>query len=249
MRETIQSGLPTTYTYDVELRRGRPLLVRPHAGGDDGDGLVRFDNLTRRYQLSRVDRRPRRRCRVTERTRKCGRWMTSFERLPLFSTTDLEAERRVLRARPRPHAAAQHLSALAVGRRPMGARHVHVHSLSMATPLRAASSITAGARRRRSRPRPPRRPIRDNPRLLLAGIVVLVAAFVGAARAREPHDQLLAGLPHRGRPLRALGRRPDDARRRWCSSWPATSSSCWSSGGARCRSRGFAPSSSRCCSA
>src|SRR6476469_4798326 len=48
----------------------------------------------------------------------------------------------------------------------------------MATPLRAASSIRPAPPAPQP-PRPPRRPIRDNPRLLLAGIVVLVAAFVG----------------------------------------------------------------------
>ncbi len=48
----------------------------------------------------------------------------------------------------------------------------------MATPLRAASSIRPAPPAPRPA-RPPRRPIRDNPRLLLAGILVLVAAFVG----------------------------------------------------------------------
>ena len=48
----------------------------------------------------------------------------------------------------------------------------------MATPLRAASSIRPAPPAPRPA-RPPRRPIRDNPRLLLVGIVVLVAAFVG----------------------------------------------------------------------
>src|SRR4249919_3899495 len=48
----------------------------------------------------------------------------------------------------------------------------------MATPLRAASSIRPAPPAPQPA-RPPRRPIRDNPRLLLAGIVVLVAAFVG----------------------------------------------------------------------
>ncbi len=48
----------------------------------------------------------------------------------------------------------------------------------MATPMRAASSIRPAPPAPRPA-RPPRRPIRDNPRLLLVGILVLVAAFVG----------------------------------------------------------------------
>jgi two-component system nitrogen regulation sensor histidine kinase NtrY len=48
----------------------------------------------------------------------------------------------------------------------------------MATPMRAASSIRPAPPAPRPE-RPPRRPIRDNPRLLLVGILVLVAAFIG----------------------------------------------------------------------
>src|SRR5215467_8389221 len=48
----------------------------------------------------------------------------------------------------------------------------------MATPLGAAPSIRQVIPPPRP-VRPPRKPIRDNPRLLLAGIVVLVAAFAG----------------------------------------------------------------------
>src|SRR5881392_3901827 len=48
----------------------------------------------------------------------------------------------------------------------------------MATPMRAASSIRPAPPAPRPA-RPPRRPIRDNPRLLLVGILVLVAAFIG----------------------------------------------------------------------
>ena len=43
------------------------------------------------------------------------RWVSVFERLPLFSTRELRSEHRVLRARPRPHQPAQHLVVLAVG--------------------------------------------------------------------------------------------------------------------------------------
>ena len=48
-------------------------------------------------------------------------------------------------------------------------------------------AATVAAIGRRAAPAAPRRPFRDNPRLILAGIVVLLAALVGIARARQPH--------------------------------------------------------------
>jgi hypothetical protein len=56
VRDAIQSGLPTTFSHDVELRRGF-VLSRLDRGVDDGRSSVRFDNLTRRYQMSRIDGR------------------------------------------------------------------------------------------------------------------------------------------------------------------------------------------------
>src|SRR5262249_1462192 len=49
--------------------------------------------------------------------------------------------------------------------------------LTMATPLSAATSLP-GPRPVGESPRQGRKPFRDNPRLLLAGIILLVAAFV-----------------------------------------------------------------------
>jgi len=52
---------------------------------------VRFDNLTRRYQMRRTldgrveDARP------TEDPQAVGRWLTHFERVPLSKTARLEA--------------------------------------------------------------------------------------------------------------------------------------------------------------
>ena len=67
---------------------------------------VRFDNLTRRYQISRTldgrveDARP------TEDREAVRRWMTRFEHVPLSTTSALEANGEYyvrVRAHTRPH--------------------------------------------------------------------------------------------------------------------------------------------------
>ena len=53
VRDAIQSGLSTTFSYDVELRRGGGLFDRTVTSLTIS-ATVRFDNLTRRYQMSRT---------------------------------------------------------------------------------------------------------------------------------------------------------------------------------------------------
>jgi hypothetical protein len=90
VRDAIQSGLTTTFSYDVELRRGAPLVDRTIASVTI-TATVRFDNLTRRYQVSRTfdgrveDARP------TEDREAVRGWMTHFDRIPLSPTASLEA--------------------------------------------------------------------------------------------------------------------------------------------------------------
>ncbi len=90
VRDAIQSGLPTTFSYDVELRRGSALFDRTVASVTV-EASVRFDNLTRRYQISRIvdgrveDARP------TEDREAVRRWLTHFEQVPLCNTSALEA--------------------------------------------------------------------------------------------------------------------------------------------------------------
>jgi len=90
VRDAIQSGLPTTFSYEVELRRGAVLFDRTMASVSI-TATVRFDNLTRRYQMSRSldgrveDARP------TEDRNAVEAWMTHFERIPVSTTSALEA--------------------------------------------------------------------------------------------------------------------------------------------------------------
>ena len=89
VRDAIQSGLPTTFSYDVDLRRGSTLFDRTVASVTV-EASVRFDNLTRRYQMSRtVDGRVED-ARPTEDQEAVRRWLTHFEQVPLSNTSALE---------------------------------------------------------------------------------------------------------------------------------------------------------------
>lgn len=105
VRETIASGLQTAFVYDFELRRDVPGWVDRTIATATVTASVQYDNLTRRHQLSRsVDGRVEA-ARVTEDPGDVVRWLTAFERVPIFSTADLEpnAEYYVrVRARARP---------------------------------------------------------------------------------------------------------------------------------------------------
>jgi hypothetical protein len=91
VRDAIQSGLPTTLSYEVELRRGEPTWFDRTIASITITATVRFDNLTRRYQMSRtLDGR-------VEDARPAGDqgavrlWMTRFEQIPVSTTASLEA--------------------------------------------------------------------------------------------------------------------------------------------------------------
>jgi uncharacterized protein DUF4390 len=106
LRDTIKSGLQTTFVYDFELRRGVALWVDRTLALATVQASVHFDNLTQRHQLSRsVDGRVEA-ATVTESEAEAERWLTSFERLALFSSAELEPNseyyvRVRVQARPR----------------------------------------------------------------------------------------------------------------------------------------------------
>ncbi len=90
MRDAIQSGLATSFSYDVELRRATATWFDQTLASLTITASVRFDNLTRRYQLARSfdgrveDARP------TEDEEEVRSWLTEFERVPLTATSALE---------------------------------------------------------------------------------------------------------------------------------------------------------------
>ena len=105
VRAAIQSGLKTTFTYSAELRLDVPGWVDRTMSTASATTSVEFDNLTRRYTLSRsidgkvVDSR------VTEDERVVRFWLTDLRHLPLFRTYMLENNREYyvsVRATARP---------------------------------------------------------------------------------------------------------------------------------------------------
>lgn len=90
VREAIRSGLPITFTYDVELRRGVTFWIDRSLASATVAATVQYDNLTRRNQLTRsVDGRTED-SKVTEDDTMVRGWLTAFDRLSLFSTRELE---------------------------------------------------------------------------------------------------------------------------------------------------------------
>jgi hypothetical protein len=92
VRAAIRSGLPTTFTYDVELRRGVALWFDRTIAETTVSATVKYDNLTRRYQVTRMlDGRVESPPQVTDNEETVRVLMTEFEKLPLFDTAVLEA--------------------------------------------------------------------------------------------------------------------------------------------------------------
>lgn len=106
MEQALQSGLSTTFTYDVDLRRAVNVWFDQGVAVSTVTVSAHYDTLTGRYQVSRsVDGRIED-SRVSEQKGDVSKFVTSFERLPLFSTGDLEPNveyvvRVRLRTRPR----------------------------------------------------------------------------------------------------------------------------------------------------
>jgi hypothetical protein len=106
VRDAIKSGLSTRFTYDVELRRSVPFWPDRTLEAVTIAVSVTFDNLTRRHQLSRMLDGRMDASRVTEDQEDVRRWLTLFEREPLFQTGGLEPNTEYyvrVRAHTQPH--------------------------------------------------------------------------------------------------------------------------------------------------
>ncbi len=105
VRAAIQSGLKTTFIYEVELRLDVPGWVDRTIGTSTITANVEYNNLLRRYTLTRVvDGRQDVQEQVDSEA-KVRQWMTSLKDLPLFKTSLLEANREYyvrVRATARP---------------------------------------------------------------------------------------------------------------------------------------------------
>lgn len=91
LRAAIRSGLPTTFTYEVGIRRGRSLWFDRTVASATVSATVRYDNLTRRYQVTRmIDGRMEGTPEVTDNEDVVREVMTEFDKLALFGGVDLE---------------------------------------------------------------------------------------------------------------------------------------------------------------
>ncbi len=90
MRDTIRSGLQTTFSYDVRLRQEAAFWPDNTVASATLEATVRYDNLTEQFNVARsLDGR------VEETTILANEsevrdMLTRFERVPLFSTAALE---------------------------------------------------------------------------------------------------------------------------------------------------------------
>jgi hypothetical protein len=93
VRAAIQSGLKTTFTYDVELRLDVPGWVDRTIGTSTVTATVEYNNLLRRYTLTRVVDGRQDDQEQADNEGKVRQFMTSLKGLPLFDTHILEANR------------------------------------------------------------------------------------------------------------------------------------------------------------
>jgi hypothetical protein len=93
VRDAIQSGLTTTFTYTVELRMDVPAWVDRTIGTATIASSVEYDNLKRQYMMGlRIDGRTEESKSTTDE-RDVRQWMTMAKHLALFKTTMLEPNR------------------------------------------------------------------------------------------------------------------------------------------------------------
>jgi len=105
VRAAIRSGLKTTFTYSVDLRLDVPGWVDRTISTSNVSIAVEYDNLTRRYSITRVIDGHIDESRVSEDERLARAYLTSAVKLPLFRTGMLEPNREYyvqVRATARP---------------------------------------------------------------------------------------------------------------------------------------------------
>ncbi len=90
IKAAIRSGLPTTFTYVVELRRTTTLWFDRTITSATISVSVRYDNLRRHHQVSYMLDGRVEETRLVEDEETVRQLMTTFEHVALFSTTPLE---------------------------------------------------------------------------------------------------------------------------------------------------------------
>ena len=104
-KAAVHSGLKTTFTFTVELRQDVPAWVDRTIAISVITNSVQYDNLTRRATLTRTLDGHVDSVETTEEEGVIKQWMTTFQKMPLFKTGELEQNREYyvrVRATARP---------------------------------------------------------------------------------------------------------------------------------------------------
>jgi hypothetical protein len=105
VKDAVHSGLKTTFTYEIELRQDVPAWVDRTIAASVVTNSVQYDNLTRRATLTRTLDGHLDSTETTEDEAVIRQWMTTFQKMPLFKTAELEQNREYyvrVRATARP---------------------------------------------------------------------------------------------------------------------------------------------------
>lgn len=105
VKDAVHSGLRTTFTYEVELRQDVPAWVDRTIATSVITNTVQYDNLTRRATLVRTLDGHVESTQSTEDEAVIKQGMTTFQKMPLFKTAELEQNREYyvrVRATARP---------------------------------------------------------------------------------------------------------------------------------------------------
>jgi hypothetical protein len=92
IEQAIASGLPTTFTYDVELRRPSTFWFDKLVDSARIAVTVRYEPLTRRYHVTLLQDGRVAEERTTDHVEDVRRWVSVFDRLPLFTTRELQQQ-------------------------------------------------------------------------------------------------------------------------------------------------------------
>jgi hypothetical protein len=106
VREAVQSGLPTTVTYTVELRQSSLIWFDPTLATAIAAVVIKFDALTSSYQVTRMTDGQVLSSDRTAKEDEVKKWSTEFERVKLSSGEGLEPNGEYyvrVRARATPH--------------------------------------------------------------------------------------------------------------------------------------------------
>ena len=109
MRAVVQSGLRTVFTYTVELKLKVPAWVDRTIATAVISTSVDYDNLTRRHTISQTLNGRIGESKVVDDPALVAQLATTFDRMPLFDTKILEANREyyvLVRADARPRSSA-----------------------------------------------------------------------------------------------------------------------------------------------